>query len=53
VDILRHNGVEVKLVKKTQCCGMPKMELGDLETVESYASENIGPLKELVDEDIS
>ncbi|MEK9779686.1 MAG: heterodisulfide reductase-related iron-sulfur binding cluster [Gammaproteobacteria bacterium] len=50
VDILRHNGVEVKLVKKTQCCGMPKMELGDLETVESYASENIGPLKELVDQ---
>jgi len=33
VDVLRHNNVEVKLIKNTQCCGMPKMELGDLETV--------------------
>lgn len=49
VDILRHNNVEVQLVKKNQCCGMPKMELGDLDTVEKYANENIAPLKELVD----
>ena len=25
VDVLRHNNVEVKLIKKTQCCGMPKI----------------------------
>jgi len=48
-DVLRHNGVEVKLVKKAQCCGMPKLELGDLEEVTNYANENIGPLKELVE----
>jgi len=48
VDVLRHNNVEVKLIKNTQCCGMPKMELGDLETVIEYANENITPLKKLV-----
>jgi len=50
VDVLRHNNVEVKLIKNTQCCGMPKMELGDLETVVEYANENITPLKKLVDD---
>jgi len=50
VDVLRHNNVEVKLIKNTQCCGMPKMELGDLETVIKYANENISPLKKLVDD---
>jgi len=49
VDVLRHNNVEVKLIKNTQCCGMPKMELGDLETVVEYANENINPLKKLVE----
>ena len=48
VDVLRHNNVEVKLIKNTQCCGMPKMELGDLESVVEYANENIAPLKKLV-----
>ena len=50
VDVLRHNNVEVKLIKNTQCCGMPKMELGDLETVIKYANENISPLKKLVED---
>ena len=50
VDVLRHNNVEVKLIKNTQCCGMPKMELGDLETVVKYANENITPLKKLVED---
>ena len=50
VDVLRHNNVEVKLIKNTQCCGMPKMELGDLETVIEYANENTSPLKKLVED---
>jgi len=50
VDVLRHNNVEVKLIKNTQCCGMPKMELGDLKTVVEYANENITPLKKLVED---
>ena len=50
VDVLRHNKVEVKLVNKAQCCGMPKMELGDLESVVKYANANIDPLIKLVKE---
>jgi len=50
VGVLRHNNVEVKLIKKAQCCGMPKLELGDIESVVRYANQNIGTLKQLVDE---
>lgn len=48
IDVLRHNNVDVKLIKKTQCCGMPKMELGDIDSVVNYANQNIGPLIDLV-----
>ncbi|MGH8539753.1 MAG: heterodisulfide reductase-related iron-sulfur binding cluster, partial [Stenotrophobium sp.] len=33
VTVLRHNHVEVKLIEKEECCGMPKLELGYLESV--------------------
>jgi glycerol-3-phosphate dehydrogenase subunit C len=39
--ILRHNDVPVSLVEREVCCGMPKLELGDLESVEKYKKENI------------
>ena len=39
--VLRHNGVAVKLVEREVCCGMPKLELGDLESVEKYKRINI------------
>ncbi|MBS0569678.1 MAG: Fe-S oxidoreductase [Proteobacteria bacterium] len=39
--VLRHNGVAVKLVEREVCCGMPKLELGDLESVEKYKKQNI------------
>jgi glycerol-3-phosphate dehydrogenase subunit C len=39
--VLRHNGIEVKLVEQEQCCGMPKLELGDLESVERYKQFNL------------
>jgi len=31
--VFRHNGVDVALLEKEQCCGMPKLELGDLQAV--------------------
>ncbi len=34
--VLRHNGIAVKLIEREVCCGMPKLELGDLESVEKY-----------------
>jgi Fe-S oxidoreductase len=48
--VFRHNGIEVRVVGKEKCCGMPKLELGDLETVEKYKTFNIPELKKLVDE---
>ena len=48
--VFEHNGIPVKVVGKEKCCGMPKLELGDLETVEKYKDFNIPQLKSLIDE---
>jgi glycerol-3-phosphate dehydrogenase subunit C len=48
--VFEHNGIPVRVVSKEKCCGMPKLELGDLETVEKYKNFNIPELKKLVDE---
>ncbi len=39
--VLKHNGIAVKLIEREVCCGMPKLELGDLDTVEKYKNQNI------------
>ncbi|MEJ0084729.1 MAG: heterodisulfide reductase-related iron-sulfur binding cluster [Pseudomonadota bacterium] len=48
--VFEHNGIAVKVVGKEKCCGMPKLELGDLETVEKYKNFNIPQLKALIDD---
>jgi len=48
VVVLRHNGIEVTLVAREQCCGMPKLELGDLQSVDRFKSENLPVLAEAV-----
>jgi Fe-S oxidoreductase len=48
--VLRHNGVQVKLLRKESCCGMPKLELGDLDSVEKYKDANLPLLAEAVNE---
>ena len=50
VAVLRHNGVPVTLPQKEQCCGMPKLELGDFESVARAKEVNIPELARLVDE---
>jgi len=50
VAIFEHNGIEVKLADYTQCCGMPKLELGDLETVQEMKQDNVAVLAKLVDD---
>jgi glycerol-3-phosphate dehydrogenase subunit C len=50
VKVFQHNGVHIELVPKEQCCGMPKMELGDLEAVNKLKEANIPVLAKLVDE---
>jgi Fe-S oxidoreductase len=50
VAVLQHNGIQVRLVDKEQCCGMPKLELGDLEAVARAKEANVPVLAKLVDE---
>jgi len=50
VRVLRHNAIEVKLVEREQCCGMPKLELGDLESVDRYKQANLPLLAQAVAE---
>jgi len=50
VAVLQHNGIQVRLVDKEQCCGMPKLELGDLEAVARAKEANVPVLSKLVDE---
>jgi len=47
--VFEHNGIAVTLAAKERCCGMPKLELGDLETVARYKDENIPQLLKLVE----
>ncbi len=48
--VFEHNGIPVTIAEKEQCCGMPKMELGDLDAVEASKNANIPVLAKLVDE---
>lgn len=48
--VYAHNGIPLLLAEKENCCGMPKLELGDLETVEKLKNGNIPVLAKLVDE---
>jgi len=50
VAVFRHNGIPVTIAQKEQCCGMPKLELGDLEAVARAKDANIPVLAALVDE---
>ena len=41
LKVLDHNAVPYVVVNKEQCCGMPKLELGDLEAVGKSKEANI------------
>ncbi len=48
--IFEHNGIAVTIANLERCCGMPKLEIGDLETIEKYKEANIPELVRWVDE---
>jgi Fe-S oxidoreductase len=50
VAVFEHNDIAVTLASKEVCCGMPKLELGDLESVAKAKETNIPALAKLVDE---
>ncbi len=50
ITIFEHNDIAVRLTDKEKCCGMPKLELGDLESMEKTKDINIPELVKLIDE---
>jgi len=50
LKLLAHNQIPYRVVEKEACCGMPKLELGDLDAVERLKNVNIPPLAALARE---
>ena len=50
VKVFEHNGIPVRLTSREKCCGMPKLEMGDLESIRKNKEDNIPMLAKLVDE---
>ena len=49
IAVFEHNDIPVRLVDTERCCGMPKLEVGDLQAVEKAKNVNIPQLAALVD----
>jgi glycerol-3-phosphate dehydrogenase subunit C len=41
IAVLNHNDIPVRVLKDAKCCGMPKLELGDLKKVASLKDANL------------
>ena len=50
VAVFEHNAIAVTIAEKEKCCGMPKLELGDLDAVRTAKDFNLPMLEQLVDE---
>jgi Fe-S oxidoreductase len=50
LKLLAHNEIPAVLVEKEACCGMPKLELGDLDAVQKLKETNIPHLAKLARE---
>jgi Fe-S oxidoreductase len=50
LKVLAHNAIPAIVVEKEACCGMPKLELGDLDAVAKLKAINIPPLAKLARE---
>jgi Fe-S oxidoreductase len=48
VAVYEHNGIPVALAQREACCGMPKLELGDLDAVQRARDTNIPQLVDWV-----
>ncbi len=49
VSVFEHNGIEVVLVEQESCCGMPKLELGDLQAVANLKAKNVPQLVAMIE----
>ena len=49
-EILKHNNVTVEIITDNNCCGMPKLELGDIEQVSEMMNKNLPKFKKFTDQ---
>jgi Fe-S oxidoreductase len=47
--VFEHNGIEIALAERENCCGMPKFELGDLQAVADLKARNVPPLIAMIE----
>lgn len=50
IKIFEHNGIACTIIKNTKCCGMPKLELGNLDAVTELKDHNIPLMAEMVND---
>ncbi|UCC13697.1 MAG: Fe-S oxidoreductase [Gammaproteobacteria bacterium] len=50
VAVFEHNGIPVTLLPSERCCGMPKLELGDLDSVEKAKESNVPVMAKMIDD---
>ncbi len=50
LKVFQHNGIATQIIENTRCCGMPKLELGDLEAVDKLKNHNLPLMGALVDD---
>ncbi|HMM85961.1 heterodisulfide reductase-related iron-sulfur binding cluster [Azohydromonas sp.] len=50
LKVLDHNEIPYVIVEKEKCCGMPKLELGDLDSVERHKQANVPVLAKYADD---
>jgi glycerol-3-phosphate dehydrogenase subunit C len=50
LKVLAHNDIPYTIIKAEACCGMPKLELGDLDSVAALAEKNLPLLGKLARE---
>lgn len=50
IAVFEHNNIPTLVIPNTVCCGMPKLELGDLDSVEALKNKNLPILSQLVDD---
>ena len=47
--VFEHNGIEIALAEQESCCGMPNLELGDLQAVADSKARNVPHLKDMIE----
>ena len=49
LKVLEHNQIEAKIMVDDKCCGMPKLDLGDLKSVEDLMEQNVPKLMQEIE----